>query len=168
MPITMYQASIPPMIRALDNLGTVLQKGADYAEAKRIDPSVLLGTRLYPDMFPLSRQVQIASDIARRGAARLAGLEAPAIEDNETTFADLVERLQKTTEYLKTFTSEQIDGSEQRSIALPIGDKTLTFEGLPYLVSFILPNVYFHTTTAYGILRHCGIELGKMDYLGKP
>ncbi len=168
MPITMYQASVPPAIRALENLITVLKKGAEHAEAKKIDPSVLLSTRLFPDMFPLSRQVQIASDIVRRGLARLADQEAPAIEDNETTFEDLIARVHHTIDYLKTFTPDQIDGTEQKSISLPIRDTTLTFEGLPYLVSFILPNLYFHTTTTYDILRHCGVELGKMDFLGKP
>ena len=168
MPITMYQASIPPIIRALENLSNVLKKGADHAETKKIDPSVLLNTRLFPDMFPLSRQVQIASDMARRGMARLADAEAPALEDNETTFEDLIARLHKTIDYLKTFTPDQIDGSEQKLISLPIRETTLTFEGLPYLVSFVLPNLYFHTTTTYDILRHCGVELGKMDFLGKP
>jgi uncharacterized protein len=168
MAITMYQASMPPIIRALNNLAAILEKGAAHAEAKKIDPSVLINSRLYPDMFPLVKQVQIASDVARRGAARLAGLEAPKIDDDETTFAELIARLKKTTNYLETLTPNQIDGSEEKLISLPVGDKTMTLEGLPYLISFILPNVYFHVTTAYNILRHCGVELGKLDYLGKP
>jgi hypothetical protein len=117
-------------------------------------------------MFALARQVQIASDIARRGTAKLAGLEAPQMEDNETTFAELIARVQKTTAYLETFTPDQIDGSEKKSISLPVGKDTLTFDGLPFLLHFILPNVYFHVTTTYDILRHCGVELGKRDFLG--
>jgi uncharacterized protein len=168
MSITMYQASMSPIIRVLNNLAAILEKGAAHAEAKKIDPAVLINSRLYPDMFPLVKQVQIASDVARRGVARLAGLEAPKMEDTETTFPELIERLQKTAAYLGTFTLAQIDGSEEKSISLPVGDKTMILEGLPYLVSFILPNVYFHVATAYNILRHNGVELGKLDYLGKP
>lgn len=168
MTISMYQASVPSLIRSLNNLAAILAKGAAHAEAKKIDPAVLINSRLYPDMFPLGRQVQIASDIARRGAARLAGLEAPKLEDNETTFAELIDRLHKTTVYLETLTPEQIDRSEEKSITLPIGKDTMTFEGLPYLLYFILPNVYFHVTTTYDILRHSGVELGKIDFLGKP
>ena len=164
----MYQASMPLIIRALNNLAAILEKGAAHAEAKKIDPAVLINSRLYPDMFPLVKQVQIASDVARRGAARLAGLEAPKIEDNETTFPELIARLNKTVAYLETFTASTIDGSEEKSISLPMGDQTLTLAGWPYLVSFILPNVYFHVTTSYNILRHCGVEVGKLDYLGKP
>jgi hypothetical protein len=168
MTISMYQAAVPSLIRSLNNLAAILEKSAAHAEARKIDPAVLINSRLYPDMFPLGRQVQIASDVARRGAARLAGLEAPAFEDNETTFPELVERLQKTIAYLKTLTPAQIDGSEEKSITLPMGDNTMMFEGLPYLLHFVLPNVYFHVTTAYDILRHCGVELGKLDFLGKP
>jgi hypothetical protein len=168
MKISMYQASVPPLLRSLNNLVAILQKSAAHAEARKIDPSVLINSRLYPDMFPLGRQVQIASDSARKGVARLAGLEAPKIEDHETTLAELIARLQQTIAYLETFTPDQIDGSEEKSIALPVGDDTMHFEGLPYLLYFVLPNVYFHTTTAYDILRHCGVELGKRDFLGKP
>ncbi len=167
MTISMYQASIPPLSRALNNLIAILEKGAASAEARKIDPSVLLNSRLYPDMFPLVKQVQVASDIARRGAARLAGVEALSQPDTETTFAELIVRLQKTNAYLETLTAAQIDGSESKSISLPVGKETMEFEGLPYLVSFILPNVYFHVTTAYNILRHCGVEVGKRDFLGK-
>ncbi len=168
MTISMYQASVPPLMRSLNNLAAILEKGAAHAEAKKIDPAVLINSRLYPDMFPLVRQVQIASDIARKGAARLAGLEAPKVEDDETTFPQLIARLEKTTAYLETLTPDQIDGSEEKSITLPVGKDTMTFEGLSYLLYFILPNVYFHVTTTYDILRHCGVELGKGDYLGKP
>lgn len=168
MTISMYQASVPSLICSLNNLAAILEKGAAHAEAKNIDPSVLIGSRLYPDMLPLYKQVQIASDIARRGAARLAESEAPAIEDNETTFRELITRLQKTTSYLETLTPNLIDGSEEKSISLPVGKETMTFKGMPYLLYFVLPNVYFHVTTAYDILRHCGVELGKIDFLGKP
>lgn len=164
----MYQAAVPPLTHSLSNLVGILEKGAAYAEAKKIEPAVLLNTRLYPDMFPLSRQVQIASDIARRGVARLAGVEAPTWEDKETTFAELVARLQETLSYLKTFTPEQIDGTETKSINLPVGEETLTFDGQSFLLYFVLPNVYFHVTTAYDLLRHCGVEVGKRDYLGSP
>ncbi len=167
MTISMYQVLVPSLARSLNNLAAILEKGAAHAEAQKVDPTVLIHSRLYPDMFPLGRQVQIASDIARRGAARLAGLEAPKLEDNETTFAELIDRVHKTVAYLETLTPEQIDGSEAKSISLPMGEDTMTFEGLPYLLHFILPNVYFHVATAYDILRHCGVALGKGDYLGK-
>ncbi len=168
MLISMYHAAVPPLMRSLTNLVVILEKGAAHAEAKKIDPAVLINSRLYPDMFPLVRQVQIASDVARKGAARLAGLEAPKVEDNETTFSELIDRLRNTIAYLKTLTPEQIDGSEETSISLPVGDHTMTFQGLPYLLYFVQPNVYFHVTTAYNILRHSGVELGKLDFLGKP
>ncbi|MBW4509646.1 MAG: DUF1993 domain-containing protein [Scytonematopsis contorta HA4267-MV1] len=168
MSISMYQASVPVSIRTLNNLIGILEKGAIYAETKKIDPSVLVNSRLFPDMFPLSKQVQIASDIAKRGAAQLAGVEAPKFEDNETTFPELIERVQKTISYLDTFKPEQIDGSEERTITLQMRDNTLSFQGMPFLLYFVLPNVYFHVTTAYNILRHCGVEVGKQDFLGKP
>jgi uncharacterized protein len=168
MTISMYQASLPALIRSLSNLANILEKADAHATAKKIDPTVLINSRLSPDMLPLSKQVQIASDIARRGAARLAGVEAPSMEDNETTFSELVARLQKTIDYLQQITPEQVDGSEGRAITLPVGKETMQFEGMPYLLYFVLPNVYFHVTTAYGILRHCGVELGKRDFLGNP
>ena len=175
MTISMYQTLMPSIVRSLNNLMAILEKSAAHAEARKIDPSILINSRLYPDMLPLARQVQIASDIARRGAARLAGLEAPQMEDTETTFPELIAalaegiaRLQKTIAYLETLTPEQIDGSEEKSISLPVGKETINFEGLSYLLYFILPNVYFHVTTAYNILRHCGVELGKRDFLGNP
>ncbi|OIR02804.1 hypothetical protein GALL_150120 [mine drainage metagenome] len=167
MTISMYQASVPPMIKALTNLRTVLEKAAGHAEAKRINPSVLINARLYPDMYPLSRQVQIATDTAKGGASRLAGKEVPKYEDNEATFLELVARLTKTIVLLESFKSEDIDGSEDRTITLPMHDKTLTFKGLPYLLEYVLPNVYFHVTTAYAILRHNGVEIGKKDFLGE-
>ncbi len=168
MTISMYQAAIPPMVRALNNLAVILEKGEASAIARKIDPSVLIADRLYPDMLPLVKQVQIASDIARRGAARLAGVEAPSLEDTETSFPELIARLKTTTAYLETLTPAQIDGTETKAIVLPIGKTTMNFEGLPYLIGFVLPNVYFHITTAYNILRHNGVEIGKQDFLGQP
>jgi hypothetical protein len=168
MTISMYQVAVPSVMRSLNNLVAILEKGAAHAEAKKIDPAVLVASRLYPDMFPLSRQVQIASDIARRGVARLAGTEAPALEDKETTFEELCDRLKNVIAFIETFTPEQIDGSEEKVINLPIGKETMTFAGQDYLLFFILPNVYFHVTTAYAILRHNGVELGKLDFLGAP
>lgn len=168
MTISMYKASIPVSIHSLNNLIGILEKGAKYAEEKKIDPSVLINSRLYPDMFPLSKQVQIATDIVNRGVARLAGTEAPKFEDNETTFPQLIDRIQKTVSHLNTFKPEQIDGLEEKEITLEVGGNTLSFQGMPYLLYFILPNLYFHVTTTYNILRHCGVELGKKDFLGQP
>lgn len=167
MKISMYQASVPVYIRMLTNLAAVLEKGAAHAEAKKIDPSVLIGSRLYPDMFPLSRQVQVATDNAKGPAARLAGVDVPKYEDNEKTFPELRGRIEKTIEFLRTLKPEQIDGAEERTITLQVRGNTLTFNGLPYLLNFAMPNFYFHVTTAYDILRHNGVELGKQDYLGK-
>jgi len=166
MTISMYQISVPTFGRMLNNLATVLDKGAAHAEAKKIDPSVLISARLYPDMLPLARQVQIAGDTAKGAAARLAGLEPPKYEDTETTFADLRGRIQKTVSYLNTFKPEQIDGSEYKTITLPIRGNTLTLQGMTYLLHHAIPNFYFHVTTGYDILRHCGVELGKADFLG--
>ena len=168
MTISMYEASVPSLTHSLNNLIGILEKGEASAIARKIDPTVLLQSRLYPDMFPLIKQVQVASDIAKRGAARLAGVEAPAMADQETTFPELVDRLKSTIAFLETLTSEQIDGTEEKAITLPMGKHSLEFKGLPYLLSFVLPNVYFHVTTAYNILRHSGVELGKIDFLGKP
>ncbi len=168
MTISMYQASVPPIVKCLHNLINILNKGAAHAETKKIDPSVLINSRLYPDMHPLSKQIQIASDVTRRGVARLAGLEAPTMVDDETTFPQLIDRIKNTIAYLETITPAQIDGSEQKQISLPMGKHSIEFEGMPYLISFILPNLYFHATTAYNILRHSGVELGKIDFLGKP
>ncbi len=168
MTISMYQVSVPALIRSLSNLIGILKKGSDYAEEKKIDPSVLLNSRLFPDMFPLTKQVQIASDIAKRGVAQLAGVEAPKFEDNESSFPELIERLEKTIAYLKSIKPEQVDGTEEKTITLEIRKNTLTFAGMPFLLYFVLPNVYFHVTTSYDILRHCGVEVGKEDFLGKP
>lgn len=166
MAISMYQASVPVLVHVLSNLKSLLEKGVAHAEARKIDPAVLLGGRLYPDMFALCRQVQIASDTAKGGVARLAGREAPKYEDNETSFAELIARLEKTIDYIRSVPEAEINGSEERPIVLTLPSRTLTFKGLDYLQNFVIPNVYFHEVTTYGILRHNGVELGKQDFLG--
>ena len=163
----MYQASVPVFVRALKNLAAILEKAAAHAEARKIDPAVLINTRLYPDMLPLSRQVQIATDSAKGGVARLAGGEPPKYEDNETSIPELIARLRKTVAYLESIKPEQIDGSEDKTVSWKTQTTTRTMQGMPYLLSHVTPNVYFHTTTAYAILRHCGVEIGKQDFLGK-
>jgi hypothetical protein len=167
MNISMYQASVPVFIRMLDNLAAILEKAAAHAEARKIDPAVLVASRLYPDMFPLVKQVQIASDAAKGGAARLAQMEPPAYEDNEATLADLVARLRKTVAYLGTIKAEQVDGSEDRTVTWKTRTATKSMQGMPYLLNHVLPNLYFHVATAYAILRHNGVEIGKGDYLGR-
>jgi hypothetical protein len=162
----MYQASIPVFIRMLGNLSVILNKAVAHAEARKIDPSIFVTARLAPDMLPLSRQVQIATDMAKGCAARLAGLEVPSYEDNETTFADLQARIAKTVTFLQSVSAEQINGSEERIVMLKLRGKEISFLGQPYLLDFVLPNVYFHITTTYAILRHNGVEVGKMDYIG--
>jgi len=166
MSLSMYQISIPVFARALNNLAAILNKAVAHAEAKKIDPSVLINYRLAPDMLPLSRQVQIASDAAKGCAARLAGVEVPSFADTETTFPELQERIAKTLAFLNTVNAAQIDGSESRTVTIQLRGKDVQFLGLAYLTSFVLPNLYFHVTTAYAILRHNGVELGKADYLG--
>ena len=166
MPITLYQASVPQFIRMLGNLKAILEKAAAHAAAKKIDESVLLGARLYPDMFPLTRQVQLATDFARGTGARLSGVEPPPVEDKEQSFAELIARVDDAIAYLRTLPAAQIDGSEARQITRTICGAPKTFTGLVYLIQYALPNFYFHTTTAYAILRHNGIELGKGDFVG--
>lgn len=168
MSISMYQVSVPVFIRMLNNLSNLLKKGEEYAEAKNIAPEVIINSRLYPNMFPLSRQIQIASDAAKGCGARLAGQKPPSYEDNEKTFPELYERINKTISFLDTLTPEQIDGSEERTIELKLPKYEVTFTGLLFLLHFSMPQFYFHVTTAYDILRHNGVELGKLDYLGKP
>lgn len=162
----MYAITVPPIIRSLSNLRSILEKAAAHAEAKKIDPSIFVNARLYPDMYALSRQVQIATDVAKGAVSRLAGLEPPKYEDNESTFPQLLARIDKTVALLESISAEQLDGAEDRTINLPMHDKTITFKGLPYLLDFVLPNVYFHVSTAYGILRHNGVVIGKQDFLG--
>jgi len=165
--ISMYHASLPVFIRVLNSLIGILEKAAAHAEARKIDPTVLINSRLYPDMFPLVRQIQIAADGAKGGAARLAGVEVPVYEDNETTFDQLIARIRKTVAYLEAFKPEQFEASEERPVSWQTRTSTKTMQGMPYLLNHVLPNLYFHTTTAYDILRHNGVELGKQDFLGK-
>lgn len=166
--ISMYQACIPTIVRALGSLADILEKAQAHAGTRKFDPMVLVNSRLAPDMFPLSRQVQLASDSAKGGAARLAQQQPPAFEDTETTIPELVARLRKTVDYLQTLKPEQIDGAEARTVSWQSRSTTKSMEGLPYLLHHVLPNVYFHVTTAYNILRHNGVEIGKQDFLGKP
>jgi uncharacterized protein len=166
MAITLYQASVPAFTRGLQQLRAILAKADAQAEPMKVDAGVLLQSRLYPNMFPLVRQVQIACDFSKGTCSRLAGKEPPSFPDNEASFADLYARIDKTLAVLATLTPAQIDGQEERTIELKAGTRTLTFKGLSYLVGFSLPNFYFHLTTAYAILRHNGIELGKTDFIG--
>jgi hypothetical protein len=166
MTISMYQASIPILIKTLANLAGILRKAEAHASSKKIDPDIFIQGRLYPDMFPLARQIQIATDVAKSCPARLSGQTPPAYEDSERTFAELQTRIAKTITFLDSFTPVQIDGTEEASITLMFGKREFTFQGLAYLLEFVLPNVYFHVTTTYAILRHWGVELGKADFLG--
>ncbi|MFN3593718.1 MAG: DUF1993 family protein [Thiobacillaceae bacterium] len=167
MTLTVYQVTVPVFIRMLDNLAGILGKAAEHCTTRKIDPAALIHARLYPDMFDLARQVQVACDHARNGTARLAGLEAPDMEKTELTFAELIERIRKTIAYLETLRPEQFEGAETREITIKRGETTVTYPGLDYLLNRVLPNFYFHVTTAYDILRHNGVELGKRDYLGR-
>ncbi|MFA5921324.1 MAG: DUF1993 domain-containing protein [Methylococcaceae bacterium] len=166
MSLTMYQASIPVFIHMLGNLSKILDKASTYAEAKKIDPAILINARLAPDMYPLSRQIQIATDMAKGCTARLGGIEVPSYADNESTFPELQARIAKTVAFLQSVSAEQINGSEERTVTLKIHGKEIGFLGQPYLLHYVLPNFYFHITTAYAILRHNGLEIGKMDFVG--
>src|SRR5450631_964605 len=166
MPFKMSQASLPVFEIGLNALITVLDKAAAHAAAKKVDPSVMLGWRLVPDMFALTRQVQVTADQAKNGSARLAGVEPPKFEDNETTLDQLKERLTKTAAYLKTLDTKAIDASADREITFPLGPAKGQMKGGDFLNHFVLPNFYFHLTAAYAIVRHCGVELGKRDFLG--
>ena len=168
MTLSMYQASVPVFIQGLTGLGGVIDKAAAHAAERKIDPAALLQARLYPDMFPFARQVQIATDFAKGGAARLAGVDFPAYEDSETSFEELKARVDKTIAFLRTLDAAQIDGSEERDISLVRRGETSIVKGQAYLLEQAMPNFYFHITTAYAILRHNGVEIGKRDFLGKP
>ncbi|NOS73852.1 MAG: DUF1993 domain-containing protein [Methyloglobulus sp.] len=165
MPISMYQASIPHFVLMLGNLSSILDKTSAHAEAKKIDQSVFINARLAPDMYPLSRQIQISADMAKACVARLAGIEAPRYEDNETTLAELQARITKTIAFLQSVDSDQIDGSEDRTVTIKMHDKEVVYTGQHYLLEIIIPHFYFHATTAYGILRHHGVDIGKSDYI---
>lgn len=166
MSFSMYQATVPALLRTLKAMSAILDKAAADAAARKIDPAVLLGFRLAPDMFALARQVQMVTDFAKGTMARLAGVENPKYEDTEKTIDELKARIAKAIAFVQSFKPEALEGSETRSISLPIGGQTMTFTGQDYLVGFALPNFYFHATAAYSILRHCGVALGKRDFLG--
>jgi hypothetical protein len=163
----MFDSSVPVFAHFLKALGKVLKKAEAHCEAKKIDPNVLLQARLYPDMLPLVRQVQIACDFAKGAAARLAGAEVPSYPDEERSFADLQARIAKTQDFIATFNSEQFKDAAARTVSLKIGGQDMSFKGAEYLDRVVLPNFYFHLSTAYGILRHNGVELGKGDFMGR-
>jgi hypothetical protein len=166
MQITMYDTLVPTANRMLGNLSTFLDKAEAFAAAKKIDATILLNSRLAPDMFPLTRQVQIAADMVKGAAARLSGTELPKFEDNETTIAELKARIAKTLAFVNSVDAAKFGGSEERDVTLQARTGDRHFKGLNYLRDYVLPNVYFHTTAAYAILRHNGVELGKNDFIG--
>jgi hypothetical protein len=164
--LSMYDATIPTLMRTLSNLANILQIGEAHADAKKIDQAIFLNARLFPDMYSLIRQVQIATDMSKGAAARLSGLEVPIYEDNDTTFTELQARIAKTIAFIETVKPVQMEGSESREVIITIRKIDLKFTGQDYLLKWVNPNVYFHVTTAYNILRHNGVELGKPDFLG--
>jgi uncharacterized protein len=166
MPLSMYSASVPVFQHMLRNLVHILDKGEASAQARKFDPSVLATARLAPDMLPFTRQILIACDAAKLGVARISGLEAPKFEDNEATFPELKARIQKTLDWLGTVPASALDGTEDKDITFPVGrDATRTMKAQAYLLTWAVPNFFFHITTAYAILRHNGVDLGKRDYL---
>ena len=168
MNLSMYQASAPRFANTLKNLSAILDKAQAHAEAKKIDDQVLTSARLFPDMFTLARQVQISCDTAKGAVARLAGAEIPKHEDTEKTFDELKERIARTLAFIATVKAAQIDGSEEKDIVLKLQGRDVPFRGMQYLLGFAWPNFYFHAATAYGILRHNGVEIGKRDFIGTP
>jgi hypothetical protein len=168
MTISMYQASVPRFVNVLGNLSNILDKAQAHVDAKKLDPAALTSYRLFPDMLSMTKQVQIACDTAKGVVARLAGMDIPVYEDNEKTLADMKARIAKTVAFIQTVTPVQIDGSEDKEIVIKRGDKETHYKGMQFLLGHALPNFYFHVTTAYNILRHNGVEIGKRDYLGNP
>ncbi|AYF86310.1 DUF1993 family protein [Pseudomonas sp. JS3066] len=166
MSLSMYEASIPVLARMLGNLSNILKKAEANAQARGIEPKVFIESRLAPDMYALARQVQIASDMAKGCAARLAGVEVPSWADTETTFEELQSRIAKTQEFIKGIDAAKLEGSEDRTVVLKMRTGDISFSGRDYLLGFALPNFYFHITTTYAILRHNGVDVGKLDYLG--
>lgn len=163
--ITMYRAAVPAYLQQLRALSGILEKAESHATARKIDPSALLLSRLFPDMFTLTRQVQLTTDFAKGGCARLAGVEVPSYPDTETTFPELRARIERTITFIETLRPEQFNGSEARDVTIKIAGNPITFKGEPYLFNFALPNFYFHLTTVYALLRHNGVELGKGDFV---
>ena len=166
MTISMYQASVPCFVRTLGNLSAILDKAQGHVDAKKIDPLALTSYRLFPDMLPMTRQVQIACDAAKGLVARLSGLENPVHEDTEKTLVELQARIAKTLAFVQSVTPAQLDGTEEKDIVVKRGDTETHYKGMQYLLGNALPNFYFHVTTAYNILRHNGVEIGKRDYIG--
>jgi hypothetical protein len=166
MSLSLYQASAPRFANTLKNLAAILDKAQAHCEAKKIDPLALTSFRLFPDMFPLSRQIQIATDTAKGAVARLAGIEIPKYEDTEQTFAELKARMMKTVDFVMSVPAAKIDGAADQDISMKAGGKDVTWKGAQYLLGHAYPNFYFHSTTAYNILRHNGVEVGKRDFLG--
>lgn len=167
MSLSLYDVSIPSLTLGLTNLSAILDKAATHAETKKVDPKALADSRVIADMFPLKRQVQIACDTAKAAAARLAGVDIPKHEDAESTFEELKERIAKTIAFVESVKADQVNASEAREIVLQFPRITLKFTGSDYVTKYVLPNFYFHVTTAYAILRKNGVDLGKGDYLGK-
>ena len=166
MKISMYAMSHDVFKKALTQLLHVMEKGVANAKARNFDPNIFVGQRLAPDMLPFSKQIQLTSDFAKNSMARLAGIDPPKFEDNETTMDELVARVKKTLEYIDTVPAAGLEGSEERDIKIPLRDRTLEMKGLPFLQNWALPNFFFHHVTAYNILRHNGVDVGKRDFLG--
>jgi hypothetical protein len=167
MAVSMYQISVPVFVKTLGNLSAILDKAAVFAAEKKFEPQVLLAWRLAPDMLPMSRQVQVACDFAKGATSRLAGLDVPSWEDSEISLDDFKVRIGRTIDYCKGFQPAQIDGSETRDIHVKVAGNPVTYKGQPYLLHSVLPNFFFHATTAYDILRHCGVDIGKRDFIGQ-
>jgi hypothetical protein len=167
MSLTMHTATVPTCTRALTSLAAILEKAAAYAAARKIDPAVLLGTRLSPDMFPLAMQLHVANDIAQSGAARLAGVDVPVFEAKERTLSEWIATTRSTVAYLASLPAAKFAGAEDRTVTWATRSSTKNMQGTPYLFHHVLPNVFFHVTTAYDILRQAGLDIGKMDYLGR-
>lgn len=166
MSFSMYEASVPVFTQILNSLAAIIDKAETHANEKNIDPAALLQARLYPDMFPFLRQIQVAADFAKGCSARLAGVEVPRYEDTEKSFADLRERIARTLAFINDLPRDAIEASDQRDIVTGSGAKVREFKGQDYLVHYALPHFYFHATTAYALLRHNGVEIGKKDFVG--
>lgn len=166
MPLTMHQASVPLMLQMFGSLSAVLDKAVAYCEERKIDPAVLLNYRLAPDMHPLTRQIQFMTDQAKGAVSRLAGVDIPSYPDTEASFAELKARIARTVDYVKSFTPKQINGAEDREVTLKLGPTEMKLQGGQYFFHFFVPNFYFHATTAYDIIRHCGVPVGKRDFIG--
>ena len=167
MKSSMYQSAVPTSIRSLTNLAAILEKAAAHADSCKIEPAAFLNARLFPDMLPFTKQVQLATDTATGGVARIAGIEVPTFEHSETSFSELSARVRRAVQFLDSIKPEQLDGAEEKTVSWQSRSSTKSMLGLPYVMHHLLPNVFFHVTTAYNILRHNGVALGKMDYLGR-